>query len=58
MSKKDPFGTKRQCCMCGKLGTEENPVYYTQDPYNAEINEIYHYDWECSECLDDSAGDI
>ena len=58
MSKKYPYGEHKQCIFCDKFGTEDNPVFYTEDPYDAEINDDPRLHWICSSCYDDRKGDI
>ena len=48
---------KHHCYTC-KSTEDEKKLEFTEDPYEAEINDNYTKHWFCEDCLKDSAENI
>ena len=48
---------KHKCAACGRM-FGEGEISFAPDPYNQEINDDDTNVWECSDCREESRGDI
>lgn len=46
------------CTRCGCKGTEERPLIWDEDPYDADIKDDHTAQWMHGDCRDDSAQDV